>query len=173
MTPFHVKLLQDLTLKVNFYNSIEQRHPSFPTYEVNVALENMTVTASDYILQSMLRLKDKVLANMNPPENANQHPKGSMIEEVKGDEEEMEMARKMKELNGGESENKIVAANRQSITGAEMVRKVSQKVGGQQQKAAEVVSMNVIVRIGTIELDVYEQIQVDDKEFDPALPSQI
>lgn len=58
MLPFHVKLLQDLTLKLNFYNNIEQRHPSFPNYEVNIALENMTVTASDYILQSMMRLKD-------------------------------------------------------------------------------------------------------------------
>ena len=67
MVPFHVKLLQDLTLKLGFYNNIEQRHPSYPNYEVNISLENMTVTASDYILQSMLRLKDKVLANMNPP----------------------------------------------------------------------------------------------------------
>jgi hypothetical protein len=33
--------------------------------------------------------------------------------------------------------------------------------------------MNVIVKIGTIELDVFEQIQMDDKEFDPTLPSQI
>lgn len=33
--------------------------------------------------------------------------------------------------------------------------------------------MNVIVKIGTIELDVYEQIQMDDRDFDPSLPSQI
>ena len=31
--------------------------------------------------------------------------------------------------------------------------------------------MNVIVKIGSIELDVFEQIPMDDKEFDPMLPS--
>lgn len=101
MVPFHVKLLQDLTLKLGFYNNIEQRHPSYPNYEVNISLENMTVTASDYILQSMLRLKDKVLANMNPPPQEPTKKKGdrtgnesftgsivskAIIEEVKEEE---------------------------------------------------------------------------------------
>jgi hypothetical protein len=101
MVPFHVKLLQDLSLKLGFYNNIEQRHPSYPNYEVNISLENMTVTASDYILQSMLRLKDKVLANMNPPPQEPTKKKGyrtgnesftgsivskAIIEEVKEEE---------------------------------------------------------------------------------------
>ena len=99
MLPFHVKLLQDLTLKLSFYNNIEQRHLSFPNYEVNVSLENMTVTASDYILQSMLRLKDKVLANMNPPPKEEAKKKkesfmGSMVskaivEEIKEEEDDI------------------------------------------------------------------------------------
>jgi hypothetical protein len=33
--------------------------------------------------------------------------------------------------------------------------------------------MNVIVKIGSIEVDVFEQIQIEDKEFDPMQPSQI
>ena len=67
MLPYHVKLLKDVTLKLNFYNNIEQKHPVHPNYEINVSLENMKITASDYIFISMMRLKDKVLANMNPP----------------------------------------------------------------------------------------------------------
>ncbi len=31
--------------------------------------------------------------------------------------------------------------------------------------------MNVIVKIGSIEVDVFEQIQIEDKEFDPMQPS--
>lgn len=68
MTNYCVKLIKDVSLKMNFYNNIEQRHPMQPNYEISVSLENMSVTASDYTFQSLLRIKDNVLLKMNPPE---------------------------------------------------------------------------------------------------------
>jgi hypothetical protein len=144
MIPFHVKLLQDVTLKLSFYNNIEQRHPQYPNYEVNISLENMTVTASDYILQSMLRLKDKVLANMNPPPPQETRKKGApsrggtesisgsmvskaiIIEEIK-EEGEGDLMAKMKELNVGEENIDKRASNRQSVggRGSQMVKRMS------------------------------------------------
>jgi hypothetical protein len=80
MLPYHVKLLKDVTLKLSFYNNIEQRHPTLPNYEISMALENMTVTASDYIFLSMMRLKDKVMENMNPPKKEENNRKSIMRE---------------------------------------------------------------------------------------------
>lgn len=96
----------------------------------------MTVTASDYILQSMLRLKDKVLSNMNPPvpketKKKTQSISGSIvskaiIEEVK---EDNDLMAKMKELNVTEESNDKRASNRQ---GSQMVKRMSQQVAGAQ-----------------------------------------
>jgi hypothetical protein len=106
---------------------------------VNLSLENMTVTASDYILQSLLRLKDKVLANMNPPvpqEPIKKKHTGSLsgsvvskaiIEEVK---EDNDLMAKMKELNVGEEDPRV--SNRQSNRGSQMIKRMSQQVAGAQ-----------------------------------------
>jgi hypothetical protein len=68
ITQYSFKLLKDVSLKMNFYNCIEQKHPGSPNYEISVALETMTITASDYVFKSLLTLKDKVLEKMNPPQ---------------------------------------------------------------------------------------------------------
>ena len=68
ITQYSFKLLKDVSLKMNFYNCIEQKHPGNPNYEISISLETMTVTASDYVFKSLLTLKDKVLEKMNPPQ---------------------------------------------------------------------------------------------------------
>jgi len=65
-----VKLIKDVSLKMNFYNCIEQRHPNNPNYEISVSLESMTVTASDSIFKSLMAIKDKVLENMKDKEES-------------------------------------------------------------------------------------------------------
>lgn len=129
MVPHHVKLFKDVTLKLNLYNNIEQKHPVHPNYEVNISLENMTITASDYIFQSMMRLKDKVLANMNPPPKQQERhntTKSSIVSESKlifddTKEQDDDLTKKMKELNVLEFDNKqarkslLIAEERKSL----------------------------------------------------------
>jgi hypothetical protein len=70
----------------------------------------MTITASDYIVMSMLRLQEKVMANINPPPPLEEKKAGLratttiskalIIEEVKEDsDQEDDIAKRMKELN--------------------------------------------------------------------------
>lgn len=63
-----VKLVKDMSLKLNFYNNIEQRHPMKPNYEISVQLESMSVTASDYIFKTIMSIKDVVLAKLATPQ---------------------------------------------------------------------------------------------------------
>ena len=63
-----LKLIRDVSIKMSFYNCIEQRHPNSPNYEISIALENMSVTASDDVFASIMRLKDKVIEKMKPKE---------------------------------------------------------------------------------------------------------
>lgn len=62
------KLIKDVSLKLNFYNNIEQRHPFLPNYEISVALESMTITASDHIFLILMKLKDTLLKKLLPPQ---------------------------------------------------------------------------------------------------------
>ena len=56
-----------MSLKLNFYNNIEQRHPVRPNYEISVSLESMSVTISDHIFHTLMRLKDVVVDKLTPP----------------------------------------------------------------------------------------------------------
>lgn len=56
-----------MSLKLNFYNNIEQRHPVRPNYEISVSLESMSVTISDHIFHTLMRLKDVVMDKLTPP----------------------------------------------------------------------------------------------------------
>ena len=57
-----VKIVRDVALKLNFYNNIEQRHPMRPNYEVTLSLETMSISASDYIFKTLMRVKDHLLS---------------------------------------------------------------------------------------------------------------
>lgn len=54
------KLISDVTLKINFYNSVEPRHKVFPLYEVGVYLQNIKIMTSDYLLHFLLRLQNSI-----------------------------------------------------------------------------------------------------------------
>ena len=64
-----VKIVRDVALKLNFYNNIEQRHPMRPNYEVTLSLETMSITASDYIFKTLMRVKDLLLSKLAPPQS--------------------------------------------------------------------------------------------------------
>ena len=54
------KMIQDVNLKFNFYNSVEPRHPVMPLYEIGMYLHNIKIITSDYLLHFLLRLQKSV-----------------------------------------------------------------------------------------------------------------
>ena len=64
-TESSTKILKDVTLTLKFYNCLEQKHPSYPLYEMNVTLESLRLIASDYVFHMMMKLKDSMIKKMD------------------------------------------------------------------------------------------------------------
>lgn len=146
-----VKLVRDMALKLNFYNNIEQRHPVRPNYEISVQLESMSVTASDYIFKTLMRMKDVVLEKLAPSPN----------EEPEVVKEAVLEAGKEKPLNlqvdsiVEEDKMEFDDALDQRLAGAKAQGTIEHKAS---LKKPEGLSVNVIVSIGFLELNLLETI---------------
>lgn len=44
-----MKIIKDFSLSMTFCNSLEPKHPKYPSYEIKMSLDNMNIVASDYI----------------------------------------------------------------------------------------------------------------------------
>ena len=153
-----VKLVKDMSLKLNFYNNIEQRHPMRPNYEISMQLESMSVTASDYIFKTLMRLKDVVLEKLAPPpsEEAVAQPA------VPGPDAEKPMKLEVAS---------IVEEDKMEFDDALDMHLAASKAQGTIEhkttlKKPEGLSINVIVSIGFVELNLLETVQPEDPDYD-------